>query len=356
MSGQHKREGDEDTWDDERFDVLRPRRLLTCSSLSGCSSGRSHPGGTYCRFHLSDSRQAAITRCLLGLHLTRSFLFLVSSFFPGGENSFFRILRGENNMRFEEECVFALFDVGQLERVLARKERGSMYGIVKEPPEGESGTRYRTHKERRRARRQRHNEGHRPRRHQHHPHGHHQPSEDSSSSGREATGFEWADRPAAISALPSRLTPIYSPPTAAAKTPTQTLVEQHQHHQAAANEEEGKSSKEAGGTGGDAKEYPRGHHYYKQKYAHRHDPTSADLNARAVDGPAGTVPPSSGDFEKTNVNLNLNLNLDLKRGRAVSGAITTKLKRKEDGAPTMRVKDERQLDQEELRSLTKKEQ
>jgi hypothetical protein len=35
-------------------------------------------------------------------------------------------------MRFEEECVFALFDVSELEAVLAGKRRGGMFGIVDE--------------------------------------------------------------------------------------------------------------------------------------------------------------------------------------------------------------------------------
>lgn len=52
----------------------------------------------------------------------------------GGQNSFFRIIRGVNNMRFEEECIFATFDVTELLRVLQGKSRGGMFGIVDEKP------------------------------------------------------------------------------------------------------------------------------------------------------------------------------------------------------------------------------
>lgn len=39
-------------------------------------------------------------------------------------------------MKFEEECVFALFDVTELQAVLRGKRRGGMFGIVdeKQPP------------------------------------------------------------------------------------------------------------------------------------------------------------------------------------------------------------------------------
>ena len=52
----------------------------------------------------------------------------------GGQNSFFRIVRGINNMRFEEECIFATFDVSELLQVLRGKSRGGMFGIVDEEP------------------------------------------------------------------------------------------------------------------------------------------------------------------------------------------------------------------------------
>ena len=50
----------------------------------------------------------------------------------GGENGWFKIVRGINNMRFEEECVFALFDVSELQTVLTGRKRGGMFGIVNE--------------------------------------------------------------------------------------------------------------------------------------------------------------------------------------------------------------------------------
>jgi len=54
--------------------------------------------------------------------------------FAGGENSWFKIVRGVNNMRFEEECVFALFDASDLMHVLEGRWRGGMFGLVDQPP------------------------------------------------------------------------------------------------------------------------------------------------------------------------------------------------------------------------------
>ena len=50
----------------------------------------------------------------------------------GGENGFFRIQRGTNNMQFESDCVFALFDTHHLQDVLRGKMGGSMFGIVQQ--------------------------------------------------------------------------------------------------------------------------------------------------------------------------------------------------------------------------------
>jgi len=49
-----------------------------------------------------------------------------------GENGYFRIIRGVNNMRFEEECMFGIFDAHELEQVLTGKKRGGMFGVVDE--------------------------------------------------------------------------------------------------------------------------------------------------------------------------------------------------------------------------------
>jgi hypothetical protein len=37
-------------------------------------------------------------------------------------------------MRFEEECVFALFDASDLMHVLEGRWRGGMFGLVDQPP------------------------------------------------------------------------------------------------------------------------------------------------------------------------------------------------------------------------------
>lgn len=47
-----------------------------------------------------------------------------------GENGFFRIVRGINNMKFEDDCAFALFDTSPVEKVLKGELHGSMYGLV----------------------------------------------------------------------------------------------------------------------------------------------------------------------------------------------------------------------------------
>ena len=49
-----------------------------------------------------------------------------------GQNSFFKIGRGENTMQFESDCVFALFDVHHLHAVLDGKYGGSMFGVLKQ--------------------------------------------------------------------------------------------------------------------------------------------------------------------------------------------------------------------------------
>ena len=49
-----------------------------------------------------------------------------------GENGFFRIARGINNMQFESDCVYALFDVHHLEDVLDGRMGGSMFGVVEQ--------------------------------------------------------------------------------------------------------------------------------------------------------------------------------------------------------------------------------
>ena len=52
-----------------------------------------------------------------------------------GENSFFLIARGINNMQFESDCTFALFDVHHLLDVLRGRMGGSMFGIVQQRDE-----------------------------------------------------------------------------------------------------------------------------------------------------------------------------------------------------------------------------
>jgi len=46
-----------------------------------------------------------------------------------GENGFFRIVRGENNLRIEESCTFALPEFKEERDLEAGKESGSMYGV-----------------------------------------------------------------------------------------------------------------------------------------------------------------------------------------------------------------------------------
>jgi len=45
-----------------------------------------------------------------------------------GENGFFRLARGENNLRIEESCMFAIPESREEDKVLAGKEEGSMWG------------------------------------------------------------------------------------------------------------------------------------------------------------------------------------------------------------------------------------
>jgi len=51
--------------------------------------------------------------------------------FLGGENSFFKIARGINNMQIESDCVFAILATHMLEKVLDGKLGGSMFGLVR---------------------------------------------------------------------------------------------------------------------------------------------------------------------------------------------------------------------------------
>jgi len=46
-----------------------------------------------------------------------------------GENGFFRLVRGENNMRIEENCVFALPEFKEEKALLDGKVEGSMFGL-----------------------------------------------------------------------------------------------------------------------------------------------------------------------------------------------------------------------------------
>jgi gas vesicle protein len=46
-----------------------------------------------------------------------------------GENGFFKILRGVNHARFEEECVFAIPDISEEGATLSGKLVGGMYGL-----------------------------------------------------------------------------------------------------------------------------------------------------------------------------------------------------------------------------------
>lgn len=48
-----------------------------------------------------------------------------------GENSFFKIARGINNMQIESDCVFAILDTHMLDQVLEGERGGSMYGLLK---------------------------------------------------------------------------------------------------------------------------------------------------------------------------------------------------------------------------------
>lgn len=101
---------------------------------------RSETGGTYCQSN-KQHQQLAATAAWLSM---RSLVCLTRSLFvnPGGENSFFRIVRGINNMKFEEECVFALFDATELQAVLSGKRRGGMFGIVDEKRPAVTEVRY----------------------------------------------------------------------------------------------------------------------------------------------------------------------------------------------------------------------
>ena len=88
--------------------------------------------GTYCQHH---HHAPPIT-----IHLVYTYLVLIQRSLSvssdvcvvGGENGFFRIARGINNMQFESDCVYALFDVHHLEDVLRGKMGGSMFGVVEQ--------------------------------------------------------------------------------------------------------------------------------------------------------------------------------------------------------------------------------
>jgi len=47
-----------------------------------------------------------------------------------GENGWFRLIRGINNMHIEEQCASAVVDVHELDWLLDGKLRGSMYGVI----------------------------------------------------------------------------------------------------------------------------------------------------------------------------------------------------------------------------------
>jgi hypothetical protein len=59
------------------------------------------------------------------------------------------VIRGVNNMLFEEECVFGLFDTSEVEAVLDGHKRGGMFGIVNERPRKVTEVGYKQHAKKR---------------------------------------------------------------------------------------------------------------------------------------------------------------------------------------------------------------
>jgi hypothetical protein len=47
-----------------------------------------------------------------------------------GENGWFRLKRGENNMHIEEQCAAAKVDIHEMDWLLDGKVRGSMFGVI----------------------------------------------------------------------------------------------------------------------------------------------------------------------------------------------------------------------------------
>jgi hypothetical protein len=95
-----------------------------------------------------------------------SYLYLfLFCFSLGGENSFFKIERGINSMHFEEECVFGLFNTEEVENIIKKKYRGSMFGIIKERPPTITHVNY--------TKEENHKHKHNHKTHHHHHHHHH---------------------------------------------------------------------------------------------------------------------------------------------------------------------------------------
>lgn len=254
-------------------------------------------GGTYCEFSISipslagtripnPARSLVLPSILV---CVRAWLFVVL----GGENSFFRIIRGVNNMRFEEECVFGVFDVSELEEIVVdKKKRGSMFGLVKEEIPKVTEVDYKDGQQNRtggikedKSKGSNHARKGRP----------------SSAGDRHLAHHGKPDRHATVTVSDGSVQTDGSP-ASSSSSPVGALSR-------------ARGESVGGAAVGDRSLPPhvRDNEYWKEKYGRRDDADEDDGDA-------------SGD--STNVNLNLNLNLNFKHGQPIITQVQSEVKQK----------------------------
>lgn len=213
-----------------------------------------------------------------------------------GENGFFRIVRGINNMRFEEECVYALFDVSELQAVLEGKRRGGMFGIVDAPPAAVTQVTQPDDKE-------------------------------------DKHEFKYK-----MSSNDTDEQQTHSQPTAAAVTQLHAREhDKHKHHRSddasdASDDADSDSDSRALSPAKAARARQKAEgRYWKNLYR------DGGPRSPYADEQQKQQPGEGQEWSNANINLNLNLNLDFKRGKPVLTSVSSEFKQKQREEKTRRI-------------------